>query len=163
MHQQALAYIAAHLPAEVGSVLEFGSRNINGTVRTLVPGAVRYVGVDIADGDGVDIVHDAGTVAVKGKFDVVVCAEVFEHAPDDQCVAMVNNAYTHLRKHGRFVATMAGLGREPHSARDGAELQPDEFYRNVPGTVLEEWLTAAGFREVSIDHLGTDLRCTAVK
>lgn len=163
MHQQALAYIAAHLPAEVGSVLEFGSRNINGTVRTLVPAASRYVGVDISDGAGVDIMADASTVKVPGKFDVVVCAEVFEHAPDSECVGMIDNAFAHLRRHGRFIATMAGEGRAPHSARDGAELQADEFYRNVADTQLKEWLSDAGFADVTIDQLGPDLRCTAIK
>lgn len=162
MHQQALAYISAHLPDEVGSVLEFGSRNINGTVRTLVP-ASRYVGVDIADGSGVDIMADASTVKVNGRFDVVVCAEVFEHAPDDECQGMVNNAFAHLREGGTFIATMAGVGREPHSARDGAELQPGEFYRNIGGSRLQQWLDAAGFSEFTVDHLGADLRCTAVK
>jgi SAM-dependent methyltransferase len=163
MHPQALAYFAAHLPPDTNTVLDFGSRNINGTVRTLVPLATRYVGVDIADGAGVDILGDAGRVRVKGRFDVVVCAEVFEHAPDVECVAMVNNAFRHLRKGGTFIATMAGPGRAPHSAVDGAELHDGEFYRNVTAGLLDGWLHSAGFTDVKVDEAGADLRCVAVK
>lgn len=163
MHSEALGYFAAHLPADTNTVLDFGSRNINGTVRTLVPLASRYVGIDVADGAGVDILGDAGTVQVDGEFDVVVCAEVFEHAPDEQCVAMVENAYRHLRDGGTFIATMAGEGRAPHSAVDGAALHDGEFYRNVPSHLLERWLLAAGFCPVTIDQHGPDLRCVAGK
>jgi hypothetical protein len=163
MHAQALAFIAAHLPLEVGSVLEFGSRNINGSPRDLVPAATRYVGVDISDGAGVDVMHDAATVRIPGKFDVVICAEVFEHAPDTECLEMLHNAAAHLRKGGTLIATMAGEGRAPHSARDGAELQPDEFYRNVSRDLLNRWLKAAGFAHSTINVAGPDIRCVAVK
>jgi SAM-dependent methyltransferase len=163
MHVEAFSFIAAHLPPDCTSVLEFGSRNINGTVRTLVP-AVRYVGVDISDGDGVDIMADAATVEVPGDpFDVVVCAEVFEHAPDDECFKMCLNAYDHLRDGGRFIVTMAGVLREPHSAVDGGPVRDGEFYRNVSRARLEVWLCDAGFGPVSLDELGADLRAVAVK
>jgi len=163
VHPQALAYFAAHLPPDANTVLDFGSRNINGTVRTLVPLATRYVGVDIADGAGVDICGDAGRVRVRGRFDVVVCAEVFEHAPNTECLAMVGNAWRHLRKGGTFIATMAGPGRAPHSAVDGGPVRSDEFYRNVDVDLLKAWLENVGFTDIKVDHSGDDLRCTAVK
>jgi SAM-dependent methyltransferase len=163
MHAEAFAYIAAHLPVDAERVLEFGSRNINGTARTLVPDA-EYVGVDISDGDGVDIVDDAATVHIPGKkFDVVVCAEVFEHANDKTCEAIAANAANHLRKGGVFIATMAGPGREPHSAVDGAELRDGEYYRNVPESKLRRWLNHAGFSSCQVDTLGPDIRAVAVK
>ena len=162
MHAAALAYIAAHLPAAPRSVLEFGSRNINGSVRTVTT-PKRYVGVDVVDGDGVDIVEDAAHVWVDGLFDAVVCAEVFEHIPDDVCAAMCVNAYRHLVDGGRFVVTMAGPGREPHSAVDGGMVRPEEFYRNVTRTQLCEWLLDAGFGIVNVDERDDDLRGWAVK
>jgi SAM-dependent methyltransferase len=163
MHAEAFAYIAAHLPADAARVLEFGSRNINGSVRVLLAG-VDYVGVDIAEGPGADIVADAATVTVPGEpFDVVVCAEVFEHATDDDCAAMCANAWRHLRPGGTFIATMAGHGRHPHSQHDGGLPRPGEFYRNVSALDLDIWLFDAGFDEPKIDVLGTDLRCVAVK
>lgn len=164
MHSAALAYINAVMPAAVDSVLEFGSRNINGSVRDLVPTISRYVGVDLAAGPGADIVADAATVEVPGDlFEVVVCAEVFEHAPDDACLAMCRNARRHLVDGGTFIATMAGPGRAPHSAVDGGGLQPGEFYRNVTKETLGKWLVAARFGPWRVDVLGDDVRCMAVR
>ena len=161
MHHAALAFIAEHLPANA-DVLEFGSRNINGSPRQ-VAGAGRYVGVDIAPGPGVDIVESAATVTVDGSFGVVVCAEVFEHADDDTCAAIVANAWRHLADGGLFIATMAGPGRREHSAVDGGPLRGGEFYRNVDRPLLSSWLKAAGFAEFATDALGDDMRCVAWK
>jgi hypothetical protein len=163
MHAEALSYIAAHIPTGVASVLEFGSRNINGTVRDLVPTVDRYVGVDLVAGPGVDHVCDAGSVEVPGLFELVVCAEVFEHATDKACMAMCANAWRHLKDGGTFVATMAGPGRMAHSAVDGGMVRPGEYYRNVLPETLGRWLEAAGFSEYTIDQARTDMRCTAVK
>lgn len=162
MHDAVLAYVAANLPEQHRDILEFGSRNINGSLRQLAPDA-RYVGVDLYQGPDVDIVGDAGTVTIGELFDVVLCAEVFEHAPDDQCIAMCTNALAHLRPGGTFLATMAGPGRHEHSAIDGNGLQAGEFYRNIDKALLASWLIAAGFAEFTIDRDGLDMRCTAVK
>lgn len=162
MHSAALAYIAAHIPKTADDVLEFGSRNINGSARS-VTCASNYVGVDIADGPGVDIVGDAATVEVDGGFDCVVCAEVFEHTDDDTCARIVLNAAKHLRDGGVFVATMAGLNREPHSAFDGGPVRAGEFYRNVAPDQLHAWLWNAGFDDYAVDDRGDDLRCWATK
>ena len=162
MHTAAFSYIAAHIPAGTRSVLEFGSRNINGTVRDLVP-TVRYVGVDIAAGDGVDLVADAATVELDERFDLVVCAEVFEHARNPVCSAMITNAYRHLADGGTVIVTAAGPGRAKHSAIDGGPLQPGEFYRNVKATLLASWLTDAGFTAIDVDTAECDVRATAVK
>ena len=164
MHDAAFTYFALHVPRPRSDlvVLEFGARNINGSVRESIGDCKRYVGVDISDGPGVDLIADAATVEVPGRFDVVVCAEVFEHAPSKQCAAMVGNAYAHLKVGGTFVATMAGPNRAPHSAVDGGPVRDGEYYRNVERSLLEEWLTRAGF-EFEIDEAGDDLRCTARK
>ncbi len=163
MHPAALAYVAAHVPRTATSVLEFGSRNINGSPRTVVPPGCRYVGVDIVKGFDVDIVADAATVMLPEMFDVVVCAEGFEHADDATCAAICRNALDHLVPGGRFLVTMAGLGRGPHSAVDGGPVRAGEFYRNVNATLLEDWLTSAGFGTIEINELGDDLRGKATK
>lgn len=162
MHHAALTYIAETVGVpRPWRVLEFGARNINGSARGLFPGAVRYLGVDIAGGSGVDLIADAATVAVGEQFDIVICAEVLEHANDDTCAGICANAHRHLVPGGMFIATMAGPGRAEHSAVDGGGLQPGEFYRNVDRTLLAGWLQAAGFDEFDIDQLGPDMRCTA--
>lgn len=162
MHPAALSYVSAHVPCLADSILDFGSRNINGSARS-VTRARKYVGVDIAPGDGVDVVGDAALVALGRTFDAVVCAEVLEHADDQTCAGIVANAYAHLNPGGVFVATMAGLSREPHSAVDGGPVRAGEFYRNVDRDLLASWLTAAGFVEFEIDERRADIRCTARK
>jgi SAM-dependent methyltransferase len=68
------------------SVLEVGSRDVNGTVRPILTalGARAYVGVDVSAGPGVDRVCDVGSLAVEFAlpFDVVVTTEMLEHVRD---------------------------------------------------------------------------------
>lgn len=162
MHDAAFTYVAEHIGAP-SSVLEFGSRNINGSCRDLAPDA-RYVGVDIAEGPGVDVVHDAATVDLDATFQTVICTEVFEHTDDDHCLAICRNAWLHLEPGGKFITTMAGPGRPEHSAIDGGwRLHPGEFYRNVDAELLLGWMRAAGFVGVEIDIAGADVRGCGVR
>ena len=63
----------AHRPT-----LEVGSGNVNGTVRDHFRG--EYLGVDIAPGDGVDLVADAETLGgVQDHWQVIVSTEMLEH------------------------------------------------------------------------------------
>lgn len=153
------------MPEHAQSVLEFGSRNINGSVRYLAPYA-DWLGVDLVAGDGVDIVGDVTTVALGwGDWDVVVCCEVLEHVDDDTARAVVENAERHLLPGGLFIATMAGRNRAPHSAIDGGPVRPGEFYRNVTVDMLTAWIDDAGFgrRVVSESPDGSDLYCWAYR
>ena len=162
MHEAVIDYVVHHIPPAVLSVLEFGSRNLNGSVRSIIQ-APTYVGVDLYEGPDVDIVGDAATVDLSPqRFDMVVCTELFEHADDDICAAIVANAWRHLEDGGTFIATMAGPGRGPHSALEATSLQPGEFYRNVDSDLLASWLEDVGF-EAEIDVAGLDIRCVGVK
>ncbi len=80
--------------AEVGrrdiegrSILEVGSRDVNGTMRPFLVslGARHYLGVDIEPGPGVDRVCDVASLPseLAGQcFDVVVTTEMLEHVRD---------------------------------------------------------------------------------
>ncbi len=65
------------------SVLEIGSRNRSGHVRTgLVGAGASYVGLDIMEGDNVDVVGDAHDLArhfPAASFDAVFSISTFEH------------------------------------------------------------------------------------
>lgn len=64
------------------SVIEMGSLNINGTVRDFYNNPKMYVGVDLDNGPGVDLVSQGQDVDFPDKsFDVAVSAECFEHNP----------------------------------------------------------------------------------
>lgn len=106
------------------SVLEIGACNVNGSVRDLFAGD--YIGLDIVDGPGVDIV----TKNIVGQFDskrfeVVVTTEQLEHDPNPwltmQAVKKV------LKPGGYLVATARGNGFPHHN--------PPDYWRFMPESV----------------------------
>lgn len=134
MHPEAMDFITeqVNLGPQPEMVVEFGSRDVNGTPRHLfVPGVVTYWGVDIEDGPGVDEVANAATWVPRRThvFDIAICAEVFEHTP--HWPSIVRTAWLALRNDGLFIITCAADPREPHSAVDGWDLRPGEYYKNV--------------------------------
>ena len=68
-------------------VIEIGARDVNGSIRPVIENwhPAKYIGVDIQEGRGVDVICDAEEVLNKfGKesFDVVISNEMFEHIRD---------------------------------------------------------------------------------
>ena len=162
MHAEALAWVEEHATDDPVSVLDIGGRNINGTPRPLFPNATTYTVLDIAPGDGVDIVADAATWTPDRRYDVVVCCEVFEHT--DVWPAILKTAHKALVRGGRLIATMAGPGRAPHSAVDGGpHLYDGEHYANVEADELKAALVSAGFRAVVVHEqtASNDVRAVA--
>ena len=119
-------------------VLEFGSYNINGSVRDAYPQAKSWWGIDIADGPGVDEVADASQWKTSMAFDVVACAEAFEHTPEWRKI--IRNAHHHLKVGGLFVASCASRDRPPHSAFDGGAVREGEYYANVSPEEMIEFM-----------------------
>ena len=63
------------------SVIEVGSRNVNGSVREFFNGGW-YVGVDMQDGTGVDMVARGDNLPFDdATFDVAISTEMLEHDP----------------------------------------------------------------------------------
>lgn len=144
MHASAFNFVQ-HTAAYIGrvaSVLEIGSRNVNGSVRDVFPPSTRYLGTDIAPGPGVDIVADGATVTIAEPVDLVVCCEVLEHTADARRI--VARALTLLPTNGHLVITCAAPDREPHSAIDGGVLRVGEYYANVTPDLLLLWIQSAG-------------------
>lgn len=148
MHPEAATFVAATAGrvGPVGSVLELGGRNINGSVRSSFPGA-DYLSVDISPGPDVDVVCDATTYRPDRRFDVVVCCEVLEHV--EQPDLFVATAWEALRPGGWLILTMACPPRPAHSGFDGNELRPGEHYRNVDPDMLAGWL--ADWKDVEVE------------
>jgi SAM-dependent methyltransferase len=76
-------YLQTQVPSVDGPVLEVGSKEYGSTssFRTLYQGS-EYVGLDMADGTGVDVVADL-TQGIgplrEGHFALVICCSVLEH------------------------------------------------------------------------------------
>ena len=167
MHQAVLDYVSTQFyawkvqqPESKLRILEFGSLDINGSVRSILEHhAEKYLGVDMQAGPGVDILCDAATFSSRDVYDVAVCAEVFEHAPHWRHIIL--NAHKHLRQGGLFIATMAGEGRAPHSAIDEKPIRDWEYYDNVGAWELKR--TMRVFSQYNVSTQGTDLRTVGIK
>jgi len=114
------------------SVLEVGSLDVNGTVRTFFDSS-RYVGVDVAPGPCVDVVANGENLDYPDdSFDVTVSVECFEHNPE--WVATFRNMWRMSRRH--VIVTCASEGRAEHGTKNS---QPDaspftldwDYYRNL--------------------------------
>lgn len=118
-------------------VVEIGSLIINGSVRQFFSSPLNYVGIDLADGPGVDVVCEGQNYdAADGSFDCAISAECFEHNPFwKQTFA---NMMRLVRDGGLVVMTCATHGRPEHgtsrSDRGSSPLTIDkgwEYYRNL--------------------------------
>ena len=166
MHAEVLSWVSESLDwwgtgkSRKFDVLEFGSLDINGSVRSILePVAHRYVGIDANYGKGVDLIADASTFRDFQLFDIVVCCEVFEHTP--LWPLIVKNARNNLREGGLFICTMAGAGRAPHSALDENPKRDWEYYENVDEHQLSTHLSIFARFETSI--VNQDTRGRAIK
>lgn len=117
-------------------VLEIGSWDVNGSVRNNFTNC-DYLGVDIAEGAGVDLVAKGEGLSIAADtFDVVISCECFEHNPE--WAKTFHNMIRMLRPGGLCIVTCATLGRSEHGTeRTNADASltalnhfPD-YYRNL--------------------------------
>jgi SAM-dependent methyltransferase len=155
LHVQAHDFVARHARGLFPhSVLEIGSFDVNGGVRPLFSSARRYHGIDIAPGPGVDEVADAADWRTATLFDVVVSTEVLEHTSRWRDV--VTNGWNALTPGGVLLMTCATDPRPPHSAIDGWEVRPGEWYANVAPedaiALIRSFTPRAWLAEVALDR-----------
>ena len=161
-HPQQQAYIASlkqRFPQMFHGkrVLEIGSLNINGTVRDYFDDCF-YVGVDIADGPGVDIVSLGHELDFPDEtFDVVISCECMEHNP------YWLETFTNMIRMSRalVIMTCATTGRDEHgTTRSNPACSPLtveagwDYYQN---------LTQEDFEILPIDMLFTRYEFTVDK
>lgn len=161
MHAEAYTYVENRVRGlRFLNVVEFGSRNVNGTVKGLID-CDWYFGIDLAPGPDVDEVADAVEWSAFEPVDLIVCCEVLEHAPDLE--GMVASFTRNLKLGGFVIVTCASDSRAPHSAVDGGPVRPGEHYRNVPPSELVEMLRRFGFAilDVELHDARGDLYVTA--
>lgn len=153
MHPEAYAWVAgkvSEFDLRAERVIEVGSRNINGSIRPVFePHAKAYIGVDVAEGSGVDVVADACTWRPDAPADLVVCMEVLEHC--ELAPMLIMSMFGMLRPGGILIITAAGPARAPHSAVDGGGLRSDEFYANIYDDELLDWAVMAGAEDVRVE------------
>jgi SAM-dependent methyltransferase len=127
-------------------VLEVGARDVNGTARSFVErhDPAEYVGVDIAEGPGVDELCDIGDLVDRfgaGRFDLILCTEVLEHVRDWR--RALSNLKHVLATGGTLLVTTRSIGFHYHG-------YPFDFWRIEPEDI--EAMTA----DMSLEVLERD-------
>lgn len=114
-------------------VIEIGSLDINGSCRDFFKCQEVYLGVDLGEGPGVDLVCRGKDVAAKGRsFDTAISTECFEH--DATWLETFANM---IRMSGRWVVfTCAADGRAEHGTtrttpQDSPFTANTDYYRNL--------------------------------
>lgn len=140
-HPEQLAFFAAvaranHALVANGRLIEIGSYDVNGSIRSLFP-AREYVGVDLVEGPGVDIVSFGHDISLPDNhFDGALSGECFEHDPHwkDTFTNMAR-----LTRPGGLVAfTCASKGRPEHGTvrsraveSPGTQAEGIDYYQNL--------------------------------
>lgn len=123
-------------------ILEIGSYDVNGSIRQFFPDS-SYVGVDLCDGPGVDLVSFGHEVDLPdATFDITISCECFEHDPN--WIATMNNMYRMTKPGGLLVVTCATPGRLEHGTRrtasdksPGTQFVGLDYYKNLDRTNFE--------------------------
>lgn len=123
-------------------VVEIGSLNINGSVRSFFNKCV-YIGVDVGPGPGVDVVSLGHKYKLSNSFDVAISCECFEHDP--HWVDTFNNMIDLCKPDGLIVFSCATTGRKEHGT---PSLEPQsspltvqlgwEYYKNLTKQDFED-------------------------
>ncbi len=143
MHSEAYDWLSrqSQLVTSNLRMLEVGSRNINGSARTLFePKASVYIGVDVVDGEGVDFVGDLGNPMTLGvfsqvygsDFDVIICTETLEHTSP---IPLIDAMFQIAKVGTLMIFTWAGPERAPHGAT-GGPLASGEYYCGLPADMF---------------------------
>ncbi|WP_167075058.1 methyltransferase domain-containing protein [Sphingomonas vulcanisoli] len=76
-------FLQLYAASRGGKVVEIGSYDVNGGFRSVAPPDIVYIGLDIAEGHGVDIVVRPGEPLPMetGYCDAILASSVFEHDP----------------------------------------------------------------------------------
>lgn len=131
-------------------ILEIGSYDVNGEVRKVFEGS-SYVGVDLTEGPGVDVVCEGGKLDhPDASYELSISCECFEHNP--QWVGTFLNMHRMTRPGGVVLVTCATTGQLEHGT---TRTSP----KSSPGTQSVGWdyylnLTEKDFRRnLALDEL----------
>lgn len=127
------------------SILEVGSLAVNGSLRDNALPTTRYVGLDIAEGEGVDIVVEPNKPfpVESDSFDLVIASSVFEHDPFfwvtflEMCRATKDGGYIYVN-----APSNGAVHRYP---QDNWRFYPDS------GRALAKWAVSQGMAVTLIE------------
>lgn len=137
MHRSVMAFGQRHLTADMCAgrhVLEVGSQNVNGSLRTWVEERqpATYFGIDMQPGVGVDMVITVQEYAANtpDQYDLIICTEMLEHASDWR--GAIEAMHILLYPGGHLLLTTRSPGFPRHAYPDDYwRFEIDYLYRNM--------------------------------
>lgn len=134
-------------------VLEVGSLNINGTIRTFFKDC-DYTGIDLGVGKGVDKVCSIADFKEPGQYDVVISTEMLEH--DKTWEASLKQMYENLKPGGLLILTCAGPDRAEHGTTITTPQDSPfttDYYRNIAVEDFLSVLKGEFFKRYTIKYM----------
>lgn len=147
------------------NVLEVGSQDINGSVRKHFTDC-DYLGIDLGEAEGVDLVASIIGFSRENEYDVVVSSEMLEHC--EQWEEALSQMYKNTKPGGMFILTCAGPNRQEHGTKNHNP-QDSAFtldhYRNISIEDFSSILPKEMFKECSLtlERGDTDLYFWGIK
>jgi SAM-dependent methyltransferase len=143
------------------NVLEIGAYDANGSVRGLFSSAANYVGVDLQEGPGVDLVSFGHEINHPDEcYDITISGECFEHDP--YWGETFQNMTRMTRLGGLVAFSCASLGRLEHgtsrtdwTASPGSHALGIDYYRNLTEADFDELPLASMFSKWRFWYLPT--------
>jgi len=120
------------------TILEIGSWDVNGTLRSYFNNVENYIGLDLEKGPGVDIVYDGEKFPLKemwGKIDLSISCECFEHNPF--YLKNFHQMINCTNSDGVVLFTCATIGRHEHGTtatnpdHSPASAKIFDYYKNL--------------------------------
>ena len=111
-----------------------------------------YTGIDIIEGEGVDIVVRAqDAVFPKKHFDTILCFSVFEHDPDWKTALSHNLSF--VKDDGMLFLAWGANGNRPHKPYPFKEVSEQEFLdfvKTLPVEVIKSFFERTRYKGYAI-------------
>lgn len=126
-------------------VVDIGAQSINGSLKDVCPDHFNYVGVDMVNGNGVDIVLDDPYQLPfsEDSIDIVVCSSVYEHS--DMFWLSFLEIMRVLKPNGLFYLNAPSNGVFHRYPIDCWRFYPDS------GTALVNWARRNNYKTVLLE------------
>lgn len=150
MHDTAMFYGAAFFKAytqvaQTLTIVDIGSQDVNGSLRSVAVPRHRYIGVDFAEAKGVDIlITDPYSLPFESEsVDVVVSSSCFEHS--EFFWLLFNEALRILKPNGLLYINAPSNGPVHRYPVDCWRFYPDS------GLALQNWARRSGYNAVMLE------------
>ena len=144
MHDTAMMYakhfFSAYLQGETGlKIVEIGSQDVNGSLKSVAPVNNDYIGVDFVEGKGVDIILSDPYVLPfeDSSIDVILSSSCYEHS--EFFWLSFNEALRILKPTGLLYINAPSNGPYHRYPVDCWRFYPDS------GVALEKWANRSGY------------------